>query len=484
MRSLYKNQAGQILIQMLLLSALAVVFLSVLTNLALHNVQTLTRAYHFEQAFQIAEAGIEYYRWHLAHNPTDYTNGTGQPGPYTIPYTNKEGVAIGEFILTITAPPVGSTVTIIRSTGKLYADPAAIRTIEVKLGISSLAKFAVVANDEMNFGPGTVAYGPIHSNGGIRFDGIAYNIVSSAVSQYNDPDHSGQDEFGVHTHVVPIDPLPPAVVPNRPDVFVAGRQFPVPAIDFDGIIADLANIKSQAQSDGLYFGPSSAKGYEAVLKTDDTLDVYRVQSLIPKPGGCSNEVADNDWGTWSIQNKTLLGNYPIPANGLIFFEDDVWVQGQINTARLTIGSARFPDNPGTRTNITINNDLLYTNYDGQDIIGLIAQNDINVGLYSEDVLRVDGALISKSERIGRPYYRAPSGPQQFCGPEAFRAEITLYGMLATNERYGFSWTCGGVYCSGYANRIIIYDTNLLYSPPPSFPLTSDQLEVISWEEIH
>ncbi len=474
---------GQILIQVLLLSTLAVVFLSVLTNLALHNIQTLTRAYHFEQAFQIAEAGIEYYRWHLAHNPTDYTNGTGAPGPYTVPYTDKGGIAIGEFILDITPPLTGSTVITIRSTGKLYADPAAVRIIEVKLGIASLAKFAVVANDEMNFGPGTIAYGPIHSNGGIRFDGIAYNVVSSAVAQYNDPDHSGQDEFGVHTHVDPIDPLPPAAVPTRPDVFVAGRQFPVPAIDFDGIIADLAGIKADAQASGVYFGPSSAKGYEVVLKTDDTFDVYRVQNLIPKPNGCSNEVADNDWGTWSVNNTTLLGNYAIPANGLIFFEDDVWVRGQINTTRLTIGSARFPDNPGTRTNITINSDLLYSNYDGQDIIGLIAQNDINVGLYSEDNLRVDGALIAKSERIGRPYYRAPEGPQDFCGPEAFRSEITLFGMLATNERYGFKWSCGGVYCSGYATRTIVYDPNLLYSPPPGFPLTSDQLEVISWEEI-
>lgn len=33
-----------------------------------------------EQAFSISEAGLEYYRWFLAHNPNNLTNGTGQAG--------------------------------------------------------------------------------------------------------------------------------------------------------------------------------------------------------------------------------------------------------------------------------------------------------------------------------------------------------------------------------------------------------------------
>lgn len=41
-----------------------------------------------EQALHAAEAGLEYYRWFLAHNPTDLQNGTGQAGPYT--YTIKD----------------------------------------------------------------------------------------------------------------------------------------------------------------------------------------------------------------------------------------------------------------------------------------------------------------------------------------------------------------------------------------------------------
>jgi hypothetical protein len=52
-------------------------------------------------------------------------------------------------------------------------------------------------------------------------------------------------------------------------------------------------------------------------------------------------------------------------------------------------------------------------------------------------------------------------------------------MIASYQRYGFAWTDG----TGYVNRDITYDANLLYAPPPSFPLTSDQYQIISWQEV-
>src|SRR5690606_5221520 len=138
---------------------------------------------------------------------------------------------------------------------------------------------------------------------------------------------------------------PPASVPTRSDIFLAGRQFPVPAVDFTGIISDLSQIKADAQADGLYFAASGALGYHAVLKTNGTMDVYRVTALHSQ-GGCS--CSGDGCGTWSIRSsngQTFLGNYDFPDNGLIFFEDHVWVDGMIDEARITIAAARFPDNP-------------------------------------------------------------------------------------------------------------------------------------------
>ncbi|HRY62720.1 MAG TPA: hypothetical protein P5056_03045, partial [Candidatus Paceibacterota bacterium] len=129
----------------------------------------------------------------------------------------------------------------------------------------------------------TEVFGPIHSNGGVRFDGLAHNIVSSALPDYNDPDHYGGDEFAVHTHVSPLDPEPPADVPSRTDVFEVGRQFPVPAVDFGKFTNDLSQIKTDAKASGKYFGSSGKSGYHFVLKTDNTFDAYQVTALVPVP---------------------------------------------------------------------------------------------------------------------------------------------------------------------------------------------------------
>ena len=50
-------------------------------------------------ALQIAEAGANYYRWHLAHAPTDYADGTGATGctpcgPYVHNYSDPSGGVI------------------------------------------------------------------------------------------------------------------------------------------------------------------------------------------------------------------------------------------------------------------------------------------------------------------------------------------------------------------------------------------------------
>jgi hypothetical protein len=476
MRSLKKkstNKNGSILIQTLVFASLAILLMTSLAVGAATSIKASRRSVTREQAIQIAEAGIDYYRWHLAHAKADYQDGTGAPGPYVHDFTDATGAHIGTFTLTITPPSLGSTVVTVESTGKVDSDPGISRSIVAQLAIPSFAKYAVVANDDMYFGAGTEVYGPIQSNGGIHFDGLAHNVISSAKSTYVDPDY-GTNEFGVYTRVSPADPTPPRAVPSRPDVFMAGRQFPVPAVDFAGLTANLAQIKADAQANGAYFSSSGAQGYHIVLKTNDTFNLYKVTSLSSASKNCSkNSSTGSDWGLWSIASETLVGTYAIPSNGLVFVEDNLWVDGQINTARLTIASGVFPDSPSTRTSITVNHNLKYTNYDGSDVLSLIAQNNINVGFASDNDLRIDGALIAQNGRVGRYYY------QSQCGTGFIRNSITLYGMIATNVRYGFAYTDG----TGYQTRNLNYDANLLYGPPPSFPLTSDQYSILSWKEV-
>lgn len=481
-----KLQKGSLMIQALVFGSIAVVMIGALVSWAAINIKSGKVAIKREQALQIAEAGIDYYRWHLAHAATDYQDGTGVAGPYVHDFLDKDGVKIGEYSLQITPPPTGFTSVRIRSTGTLLSDPSITRTVETVLAIPSLAKYAIASNSDIRFGEGTEVFGPIHSNGGIRFDGLAHNLVTSSRTSYDDPDHTGGSEFGVHTHLntpptsvnnaFRANEAPPtSPVPNRTDVFMAGRQFPVPAIDFLGFTTDLATIKTNAQSAGRYFGASGALGYRVLFKTDDTFDLYRVNNITPTPNNCAETTTG--WGTWSIRttngSQTFLANYAIPANGLIFIEDNVWAEGQINSARVTLAAGKFPDNAATRPNIMINNNLLYTNYDGQDVISLISQGNINSGLSSASTMRVDAALVAQNGRVGRYHYSSN------CGTGYTRTKITLYGMIASNTRYGFAYTDD----TGYAERDIIYDANLLYGPPPSFPLTGDQYQIVSWQEL-
>ena len=66
-----------------------------------------------------------------------------------------------------------------------------------------------------------------------------------AKDKYIDPDNGSAERFGVYTTVDTDDPSPPASIPSRPDVFMAGRQFPLPAIDFVGLTSDLSTIKTE-----------------------------------------------------------------------------------------------------------------------------------------------------------------------------------------------------------------------------------------------
>lgn len=476
------------LIETLVFASIAVLLVNVIISGAISNLKLSARLYDREKAFHIAEAGNEYYRWHLAHESQDFKDGTGNAGPYVHDFKDILGNSIGSFSLTITPPLVGSTVVKVDSKGSVLSS-SATRKIETILAVPSLAKYAVVANDFMRFGQGTEVFGPLHSNNGIRFDGIAHNIISSAVASYDDPDHDGAVEFGVHTHVNippasgindyvrPLESLPNPVM-SRNDVFMAGRELSVPAVDFTGMTANLASLKTQATSSGEYFGPSggSSKGYYILLKTNNTFDLYKVTSLISPPNGCSSSVTN--WGTWSVSTKTFVQNYPIPANGIIFVEDDVWVDGQINNSRVTIASGRFPETSGSYSNITVNSNLKYTNYDGEDVISLISQGNLNVGLLSNNDLRIDAALVAQNGRVGRYSYESN------CGTGYRRNSITLYGMIATKVRYGFGYVnTSGVYSNGYLLRYINYDGNLLYGPPPSFPLTSSRYSTISWKEV-
>ena len=110
---------------------------------------------------------------------------------------------------------------------------------------------------------------------------------------------------------------------------------------------------------------------------------------------------------------------------------------------------------------------------GPDILGLIAQNNISIGLYSDDNLEIDAALLAQRGRVGRDYYSWPL-LRRLCPSTS----ITVYGSIVTKQRYGFAWTDG----TGYNIRNLYFDNNLIYYPPPYFP-AGDKYQIDLWKEL-
>jgi hypothetical protein len=404
-----------------------------------------------EMAFQVAEAGVSYYRWHLAHNKTDYTDGTGQPGPYVHNYEDKDGNVIGQYSLNITPPASGSTVVTIESTGWLNSQPNSRRIIRARVGFPALTDYAFLTNGDVWIGDDEVVHGKMHANSGIRFDGTGDAPITSAVPSYICKAHIGCGNV------------------EKPGIWGDGTpqsywSFPVPAQDFSAVTAKLADIKTSAQNGGIYLSSSGKQVWRLQFTSDGKVKAYKVNTT-----DCYNgkDIGDNKYYSFCIDIKTqgTATTYNIPANGAIYVEDMAWVDGTIN-GRATVGTA-------AGKSIIINGNLIYLAKDGNHSLGLMAEKNILVPYNSPNNLEIDAVLLAQNGAVKRYFY-----------PGNTKDSLTVYGSVISNGMWTWSWVSGGgSIVSGYEHTNSTYDANLTYGPPPSFPVGSEY-NLISWEALN
>jgi len=461
MKNMQKKQKGEMLVLLLVIMFIFSITVMPLVNAVVTKSKVLTSTVNKEQALQIAEAGITYYQWHLAHYPTDYQDGTGVAGPYVHNYVDFDtATTIGTYSLEITAPVFGSTIATIKSTGEASANPGVKRTITAKYGIPSLAKYSFLSNAYIWIGSSESVSGEFHSNNGVRFDGIGNAPIQSTKTTYVCPNSQGCSG----------NPTKDGIWGSASAAVKSFWEFPVPAIDFSSVTSDLSNMKSDAQSGGIYLSPSSASGYSLVFKSNATIDIYKVNSLLSTPS-----FYDMNWTVHSedidYNSRTLLFNKPMPANGIIYVEDKVWVEGTVN-GRAMVAAAKLPYVPSSAPTIYIPNNILYLAKDGLHSLGLLAQKDVVVTYRAPNILEVDAALIAQNGSTYFPYYSS--------GSFRIKDDITIYGSTMTFGVWTWTWVSGSTNVSGYTNTHSVYDANLLFSPPPSFPLSSSGYQQLSW----
>ena len=461
------NQPGSILIYcVVIIFIFSLVMLGVLSYATI-QLRVTRSAINREVAFQIAEAGVNYYQWHLAHFGNDFWDGNASttPGPYLHDFIDKDtNQKVGEFFLTITPPLVGSTIVTISSTGYTAQNPLQRRNVTVRYGVPSLAKYAFLTNTDIWIGNAESVSGEMHANGGIRFDGVGNAPIYSAKS--NLPPGPGYQCYWYHGCSNPFQ-WKPGIWGSASAAVQAFWQMGVPNVSFAGISGDLQNLELLAtgQAD---LAPSTALGYSLVFLNNGTVDVYKVTSLRSHATGQDvngvNHTEDLDY-----QNRTFQYNMAIPANGVIFVKDHVWVEGVIN-GRVTVGASKYSTDPTQQARILIPNNLTYLAKDGTHSLGLIAEKDVLVTYFAPATLEIDGALVAQQGSVQR---------YSFTGN--LKTKITTYGSTASFGVWTWSWVNGSGTCtSGYCTTETIYDSNLLYSPPPSFPLSSSGYQQISW----
>ncbi len=462
----------------LVFGAIFIGLIGALSSYTLIENQLQNVNYSQSEAFTIAEAGIEYYKWFLAHFPGNTTDGTGHAGPYSITYNDPEGGPTGTISLSITGnTSCGQTTSIdLQSTGTPNDNTSVSKTVYARYAQPSVATYSYILNDSVWAGADRVILGPYHSNGGIRMDGTANSPVTSSLSSW-----LCTSSFGCS--------------PNQTEngVFGAGTptnlwQYPTPQVDFNAISANFTSLKTTAQTSGEYWSygtkSSNQNGVHLIFNADGTVTVKKVTAVsaptvVAFVDGTSGPRSDNSL----IKTESTIGTYTLPATcGLIFLENRAWIEGTI-TKKVTVVVADVTDANGAADAILTNN-ITYSAYDGTAGLTVIAQHDVLVGPTSPSTMTLNGIFIAQDGAFGRNLYTCP-GPYEGGNGSTRLASLTILGTTVSNKRTGTKWING---CNnftsdaGYQSRTDSYDRRMASDPPPFTPAVSSDYELLDWHE--
>lgn len=474
-----------------------------------------------QQAFNIAEAGANYYLWHMSHNATDFKDGKTTPttpdptlgyGPYVHDYLDSNAKVTGTYTLWIKPQGNGSTIATVRSIGKV-AGTNATRTVEAQIGAASFSSYGVVSDTALWFGNTETADGPVYSNQGIRMDGQNTAEVYSANATYVPPSNLGGNGStsrpGVWCDTSVTTPI------NCNTRSKVDWIYPTTSLDFNQVSSSLCTLKKEA-----FLADSSTSALAALSNACSQVPTGRTSSYLPQRNATYNAtrgylVQLNPSGTYDLYNVngeddsktpyttalTLVSvatNITMPSNGVIFAEDNVWVRSNPTYhGRVTIAAGRLATT--NSADIHVADDIVYSTKNGQDAVGLVAENDIMISPYAAPAtgnftFEVDAAMLAQAGSANYPGTYSVSTSTCSRGWVGANQKLLFYGSVASRQSWTWSWfrgsSCGdsvrdpvtGYWISGFLTNTTQYDYNLLYAPPPSFPITGGY-NILSWREV-
>jgi hypothetical protein len=467
-RPISHERGSVIVISVVFMGVFAILLASLLEYLLVQH-RWVAHTTEKERALQIAEAGIEYYRWRLAHFPNDITDGTGGPGPYVHTFDDPEEGPIGEFSLQVGGEVLcgQAQVVIATSTGYTYNDPTNTRTIVVRIARPTVADYSYLVDANVWAGSSRTIIGPYHSNGVVRMDANNQSVVTSKVDTTS---CSGAGLGGCSGTIN--------------GVYGAGTnpqwwRWAQPDISFSNFDFDFGEMEDLATSDGIYLpkisNDTSIYGYYLELKANKTVDIYRVTSV--------SWVTSETPGSQTISFPELLGsvttkrqfieNRAIPQScPLIYASDRTWLEGQVGGKVTVVANdvgAASPD-------LFLQDNITYSTSSGADGLTVLAERNLLIPLYVPDNMTISGIYFAQKGSYGRPHYGSVSSTYN---PYRTQSSLTTNGTVVSKLRTGTQWSDG----QGFTTRNDYYDRNLAKSPPPLTPFTSPDFRFIEWREV-
>lgn len=474
---------GYLMLLSLVFGAIFLGLLGALSSFVLLQTRLQDQKDAQSRAFGIAEAGLEYYRWFLAHYPGDVTNGTGIPGPITLAHYDPEGAQTGNYKITLNANSACGQVSSvdIESEGWTLDMPQLKKTISARYAQPSVATYSYILNDSVWAGADRIILGPYHSNGGVRMDGTANSSVTSSVSTWNCTSSYGCS---------PTQSSAPGVVGSGPNQSL--WSYPVPQVDFPAIAADFSSLKTTAQANGIYYPRYSSgtdensnnysRGYHLTFNANGTVTVRRVTTTAEHYVTPIN-AAEDDTDRARISAETTYETRTLPSScGLIYVEDNVWIDGII-PAKVTVVAANTSSS--LSPSVYLDGNITYGAADGSDGLTVIAENNVLIVPDSPTNMTLNGIFIAQNGAFGRNLYFSSSSKTNCHSTYEPKGTLTILGTTVSNKRTGTRWTGSGFGCSGqagYSNRIDSYDEQMALDPPPFTPVVSTDYELMDWRE--
>lgn len=462
------QQKGALLVLVLIFGAMFFLIVVAFMGFVVTQNQVQKRAVVSERALSVAEAGLNYYKWYLAHFPDDVTYGTGLPGPYEIPFIDSELGAIGTTSLSVASSTFCGVVSNIdiEATGYTAEDPGVTRTVYGRYAKPTVAEYAYIINSNVWAGSDRTIVGPYHSNGAIRMDGTNNSTVTSGLETWT-CDGTINCTAGPVSNGDEID----AVFGDGPNDALWNTG--VPPIGFAGITVNLATMQDRAENGGgIYLPPSGRWGYRITFNDDDTITVRTVRRV--RSYSAYNSTLGTHTEQNIIRNSNAYGTFTIDQScPLIFVEDKVWLEGEL-ASKVTIAAADV-DSPGVDPSIVLNGNITYASSSAGLLA--VAEEDVLVGYDVPNNMELNGIFVAQNGRFGRNHYT-----QSVYGGDRYRNSLTINGTIVSNGRVGTKWNSGSTWISGFETRFNSYDRDLVDNPPPLAPNTSEDYRFTSWRE--